>query len=91
MLRRDPNDKTDPNAPVTLFEIARTGLVLDDASGRYAQDTRVVGSTQNAGSVYPAASVAQSNPVPPEEPLGESVDDVIPVGTASLRQKESER
>ena len=42
MLRRkDDTDRTDPDAPTTLFEIARTGLALDgEAGGRHAQDTR---------------------------------------------------
>ena len=42
MLRRKGDtDRTDPNAPTTMFEIARTGLALDEAGGRYSQDTRV--------------------------------------------------
>jgi hypothetical protein len=96
LLKRDPKDNTKPDAPVSYFELANAGIALDEAGGRFSAASRVVGSTPDAGSVYPAASTAQSDPVPLEEPLGESVDDMVPVGTpaeveASLARIDRER
>ena len=87
-------DKTDPNAPTTYHELARTGLALDEAGGRYAQDTRVTGSTPTTD--YPAASGPWSDPQPAEPPTGENIDAVEPVGTvseieASIARVERER
>jgi hypothetical protein len=81
MIKRDPNDKTDPNAPVTLFEIARTGIALDEPGGRFSASAHVVGTTPTVD--YPAAAGpwAGADPVPDEAPLGESVEDMIPTGT----------
>lgn len=78
MIKRD---KTDPNTPTTYHALASAGLELE-SGGRFAQDTRVTGSTPTTD--YPAASGPWSgaDPQPPEEPLGESVDDMVPVGTA---------
>jgi hypothetical protein len=82
-------NKSEPE-PSTLFEIARSGL--DEASGRWAeQDARVVGTSQSAGSAYPAAATAQSDLVPAEPPLGESIEDMIPVGTVSEVAESLER
>ena len=96
MLERDPKDNTKPDAPVSYFELARAGLELEGGTGRFAPDVGVTGSTPTAGELYPAASAAQSDPVPPEEPLGESVEDMVPVGTpsevaASIARVERER
>ena len=72
MIIRRPGDpdRTDPNVPTTLFEIARTGLALEEASGRFSQDVRVVGTTPTAAELYPAAGVAPAD-VGEELPLGD--------------------
>src|SRR6516162_10947870 len=46
--------------------------------GRFAATgaPRVVGSTPNPASQYPAASAAHQTELPPEQPLGYSVDDM---------------
>jgi len=48
------------------------------SQGRFAATgaPRVVGSTPNPASQYPAASAAHQTELPPEQPLGYSVDDM---------------
>jgi hypothetical protein len=94
MLKRDPKDDTDPNAPTTFFEIAKAGLVLDEADGRFASQSAVVGSTENVGSIYPRSSVPNAD-VGVEEPLGDDLHPG-PVGeaheiAASIARLERER
>jgi hypothetical protein len=94
LLKRDPKDNTKPDAPVSYFELANAGIALDEAGGRFSAASRVVGSTPDAGSVYPAASAPQAD-IGDEAPTGDD-QRPEPVGTAvevaiSLARIERER
>jgi hypothetical protein len=94
MIKKRDSDKDDP-APSSYFAMAKAAISLDEVGGRFA-DQRVVGSTKNAGSLYPASGVPNADTAL-EEPLG---DDLRPgaVGTpaevaasiARLERKEAE-
>jgi hypothetical protein len=63
-----------------------------ELGGRFSATAAVVGSTPNAGALYPAASVPNAD-VGAEPPLGESVEAVEPVGNpaevaASIEREE---
>jgi hypothetical protein len=91
MLRRPGDtDRTDPNASTTYHALAQAGIELE-GTGRFAAQTAVVGRDPAPYPAQPAGSPWASDPVPPEEPLGESVDDVIPVGTPVEVQASIER
>ncbi len=66
----------------TLLDHARAHAD-DAAGGRFKKEmaTEVTGVPQYPR--LPATSPFASDPVPPEEPLGFSVDDMVPVGTAT--------
>lgn len=97
MLRRPgDNDKTPPDQPTTYHSLAQSGLALE-TSGRFSVDAAVVGTSPNAGSVYPAAGVVQGD-LGEELPTGDD-QRPEPTGTPSevassiereLRQKERE-
>jgi len=92
MIKRDPEDKTNSNSPTTYFQLASVDIELESGSGRFAAQQAVVGSTADAGALYPAASVAQSDLVGLEPPTGEDLEFVEPVGTvAELRTSAAER
>jgi hypothetical protein len=93
MIRRNSKDRTDPSAATTYFQRAAAD---DELGGRFAGQPTVIGATPDAGALYPAASDAQANPVPPEEPTGVAIDAQEPVGEmheieASLARIERER
>jgi hypothetical protein len=91
VIKRDPKDDTDPNAPTTYFEVANAGIALE-GGGRFAAQSAVVGSTPTPAELYPATSVPNAD-VGVEPPL----DDLHPepVGTpaevaASIAEREAE-
>ncbi len=70
------------NDQSTLLDHARAHAD-DAAGGRFKKEmaTEVTGVPQYPK--LPATSPFAFDPVPPEEPLGFSVDDMVPVGTAT--------
>jgi hypothetical protein len=91
MIKRDHSETRKPDQPTTFHQLARAGLELE-TSGRFSVDAAVVGSTEDAGALYPAASPAQSDAVGLEPPTGEDLEFVEPVGTpAELRTSAAER
>jgi hypothetical protein len=91
MIKLRPEDKTDPNAPVTLFEIARTSIALDEPGGRFSTSAHVVGTAPTVD--YPAASGpwAGADPVGLEPPTGENIEAVEAVGTPAEQAASIER
>jgi hypothetical protein len=92
MIKRDPNEP-DRDLPTTYHALAQSSLALE-GGGRFAVDAAVVGTTPNAGAVYPAAGVVQGD-LAVEPPLGDDLHPG-PVGEAheieaSLRKQEPER
>jgi hypothetical protein len=92
MLKR-PNDNTkSDDEPTTYHALAQAGIALEEGGGRFAAQQAVVGSTADAGSLYPAASVPNAD-VGEELPVGDD-QRPEPVGTpseveASLREAET--
>jgi hypothetical protein len=72
-----PNE---PNKTSTYFRHAIADA--DTPRGRFSavDASYVVGSKPDASAAYPAASSAHQTELPPEEPLGYSVEEMIPVG-----------
>ena len=91
MIRRNPEDRTDPSAPTTYFQIASVDIELESGSGRFAAQSAVVGRDPAPYPAQPAGRWAGADPVPSEEPLGESVERVEPVGTPAEVQASIER
>ena len=82
MLKRpNDNDKTPPDQTNNLSRPYASRARLE-GTGRFAAQSAVVGRDPSPYPAQPAGSPWASDPVPPEEPLGESVEDVIPVGDA---------
>ena len=72
MLRRpNDNDKTPPDQPTTYHSLAQSGLALE-TGGRFAVDAAVVGTSPNAGAVYPAAGTPPAD-LAQEPPLGDDL------------------
>jgi hypothetical protein len=69
--------KSDRDARNTYFERAQADAE-DGVAGRWARPAPTV---VTGGSQYPAASASHSDPSPPEEPLGYSVDEHEAVGS----------
>jgi hypothetical protein len=90
IIKRDPNDKTKDDEPTTYHALAQAGIELE-GTGRFAAQSAVVGRDPSPYPAQPASSPWASDPVPPEEALGESVEDVIPVGTPTEVARSIER
>jgi hypothetical protein len=76
-LRNDQRVREQAQQGTTFHQHAQA-QALDTAGGRFAATgaPRVVGSTPNPSAQYPAASSAHQTELPPEEPLGFSIDEM---------------
>jgi hypothetical protein len=92
MIIRRPgdNDRTSGNEPTTYHALAQAGIELE-GTGRFAAQQAVVGRDPSPYPAQPAGPWAGADPVPSEEPLGESVERVEPVGTPAEVQASIER